>query len=238
MTHLKVLVGLLAITVVASPAAADLLLFDFEEFTATSQRIPTQVHPGALTMLASTRAGVTAVITRTGGEAFDVVECTQPDFPVLWGGRAIDPWYEPDTFDWFVATFSAPLVYAELQMTDFGGDDDTAFMEVYEGPDGTGPLLATVDQYWGMASSPDFAALSYTAEPGQEFQSIKFRGYGVRASDAKHFPNSMYVDNLGVIAMPEPATAALLGLGVITLFFRRRRRTRGGCLRPRGQLHQ
>ncbi len=218
MRHLKLLVGLLVITLGVSPAAADLLLFDFEEFDSTSERF---VHPGALSVLISTQQDVTLVITRTGNENFDVVECPQPDFNALWGGRAIDPWYGWDQQpvpDWFVATFSTPMVYVELQMTDFGQDDDTAFMEVYEGPNGAGPLLAAVDQHWGTASSPDFASISYAADPGQSFQSILFRGYSTLLA------NSMYVDNLAVVPVPEPATAALVGLGAIGLFLRRRKR--------------
>jgi len=185
----------------ASPTAIDPLLFNFEEFDATSQRNPTQDHPGDLTTLQSTKDDVTLTITRTGGQRFDVVQCTQPDFPDQWGGRAIDPGYAPDESDWFVASFSTPLVYVELQLTDFAEDEDTVFMEVYEGPNGTGSLLATVQEHWGAAESPAFASVGYTADPGQTFQSILFRGYSTS------WANSMYADNLAVV------TEAMYDLG-------------------------
>jgi len=224
MKFLTLLAALTTLTLAATPAVAELLLYDFEEFDATSHRNPTQSHPGTLTTLASTRGFVTMTITRTGGEGFDLLRCDQGDFPEQWGTRALDPFHMYSADDWFLANFSMPIFYASLQLTDFGRDDDTAYMEIYEDPDGAGAMVAAVDEHWGTAATPDFVTLAYQSE--QAFMSIKFRGYGLLVSEGKHFPNGMYIDNLTVSTtiIPEPATAALMGLGLAAMVMKKRSR--------------
>jgi hypothetical protein len=193
-------------------AANAFTVFDFETEPGTSG--------GALTSLTMTKDGISLRIVRDSGATFDVFDSSSLPgfFPMSWGTKHLDPFANPATNDWFVGTFSIPLTYVELEMTDFAQDEDTAAMQVYSGPNATGSLLATKSVYWGFNSSPDWVGLGYYAEGNDTIQSIRFRG------GSTDFPNSMYVDNIGVVPVPEPATLLAICAGLAALSARRRRK--------------
>lgn len=218
-TRLAALCMGMAIVLTGSPPArADLVVFDFEECAATSERF---VHPGGHEFLECSVGMITMFVTRSDLEPFDVIEVTQPAFAPQWGTRALDPWFgwETPTDNWFIASFSLPLTYVRLQFTDFGQDSDTACLMAYSSLFGLGDFIGDATAPWGTASSPGFVTLEYNAPADESFMSVMFRGYSTVLS------NSMYVDNIAVesIIIPEPASASVLGVGLCLLAVRRRK---------------
>ncbi|MBN2584414.1 MAG: hypothetical protein JXL80_15240 [Planctomycetes bacterium] len=218
MRHAALLVIVVSILTGAATVRADAVLFDFEEFEASSERF---IHPGTYNVLECHVGLLSVIISRTDGDSFDVVEVTQPAFDASWGGRALDPWYgyEDATDGWFIATFSIPVTYVRLQMTDFGQDSDTAYIKAYSSVFGLGDFVGEASAFWGTASAPQYVTVEFEASDGDSFMSIMFRGYSSVLS------NSMYVDNLTVepIFIPEPAAASVLGVGLVVLASRRRK---------------
>src|SRR5688572_30681309 len=107
------LMALAAMTVTGAQAYS---LFDFESSAATST---TFSHPGALTSLSQTDAGLTLVITRSGGATFDVLNNFGGGgtFPLTWDARSLDP-FQAQINDYFVGNFSNAVNAVELEMTD------------------------------------------------------------------------------------------------------------------------
>lgn len=182
------------------------IVFDFEEFSPTAG--------GALTTLSSTKSGITMTVTRSGGGGFDIFDLSSNTFPVSWDNRALDP-FANGAADFFVANFSTAINGVDVEMTDFGADADTLTLEAYSGANGTGTLLGTSTFDFGFASAPDYAAVSVLSN--SPILSIRFRGGSNVAA------NSMYIDNIAIQPVPEPATLAALAAGV-GLVLRRRRR--------------
>ncbi len=214
--------GLAIVLAGSRPARADLVTFGFEQCVATSERF---VHPGGYESLECSAGMITMIITRSDGAPFDVIEVTQPTFPHQWGTRALDPWFgwKTPTDNWFIASFSLPVSYVQLQFTDFGQDSDTVYLRAYSSLFGLGDFIGGATAPWGTASSPSFVTLEYTAPTDESFMSVMFRGYSPVLS------NSMYVDNIAVqtIAIPEPASSSALSIGLGLMAARRRRWYRG-----------
>ncbi|MCB8933327.1 MAG: PEP-CTERM sorting domain-containing protein [Fimbriimonadaceae bacterium] len=211
--------GLLVSLVVASFAGAHAYsLFDFESEAATSDI--GSGSPGALTSVTMTDNGLTLELYREGGATFDIWDATSTEgfFPLTWETRVLDPFANLTTDDWFIGNFSSAVKQVEVEMTDFGSDEDELVMEVYSGLDATGTLIATKTLSWGGNSSPSYMALGWSSvfESGAA-RSIRFRG-GV-----PDFPNSMYYDNIAATPVPEPASFAALLLGGAALLRRRNR---------------
>jgi hypothetical protein len=212
--HLAVAV---AVTILFSAAASALTTFDFEELGASRTTSPA---PGGLASLVTTQDGIELTIVRGSGARFDVVDLSAfaAEFPTGWGSRALDPLFAGTTDDFFVGTFSSPVVSVELEFTDFGEDTDLLELRAFSIGNGGEMLLGAVNGEWSNSrSSPDFLALRFEVVSGLPIHRIEFRG-----GSSGFFPNSMFIDNIAVV--PEPATL-LLVLGPLAgfiLFVRRR----------------
>lgn len=204
---MKSLFAVVAIATLAGGAHA-VSVFNFESEAATTG--------GALTSLSMTNAGLTTTITRSSGVGFDIFDNTPFSFPLSWGRRSLSPFFAAATDDWFVADFSIALNAVELEMTDFGADDDTAVMEVWSGLGGTGTLLATVSEPWSTNTAPSYVGVGWQSSSSTAL-SIRFRG------ESAAFPNSLFVDNIMARPVPEPASMIALAVGAGALLRRRRK---------------
>jgi len=194
-------------------------LFDFESVAATSTYAGST---GGYTSLSQTDNGLTLVITRSSGSAFDVFDNTTMGgghhFPLTWDNHSLSPFVASATNDFFVGNFSTAVNAVELEALDFSLDSDTIVMEVWSGANGTGTLLHTATNTWGMNTGPDYMAVGWNGGPSGSALSIVFRGGSTAA------PQSMFVDNIAATAVPEPATMAALGLGALAMIRRRRQK--------------
>jgi hypothetical protein len=208
---------------VAAPGTAVAQVFDFESAVATFVSPPDASRPGAYTALVMSSGGVTVTITRSSGAAFDIVENSgfQAGLPASWGLHSLDPFFDFTTNDFFIADFSVPVRLAAIQLGDYGGDTDTAFMGAWSGAGGTGALLDSDGEVYDSAFT-DIGSMTVATGGAFSINSITFGG-GLAGS----FPNSLFWDNLEVHAstVPEPASMVLLGAGlpVVGLLMRRKR---------------
>ena len=199
-------------------AQATLVTYDFEDQAATS--LP---RTGALTSLSITHSGLTVNITREFGKHFDVVANTGGQAkPASWGLRSLDPFFDPTVGLW-VATFSAPISSASIDLGDYGDDFDNLIVQAFAGPNATGGVLATsVDSLPAGGTAFGFKTLSLSAAG---IQSITFGGNG--SSAGAGFTNSVFADNLIVNAVvPEPSALLLVVSALAGLYAAARRRHR------------
>lgn len=194
-------------------------LFDFESVAATSNF---SGSTGGYTSLVQSDAGLSLTITRSSGSRFDVFDNPTMGlgyhFPLTWDRHSLSPFFASNVNDYFVGNFSSAVNAVELEGLDFSPDADVLVMEVWSGLNGTGTLLHTATNTWGMQTGPSYMAVGWNGGPTGSAQSIVFRGGSPAA------PQSMFIDNIAATAVPEPATMAALGLGALAMVRRRRKK--------------
>jgi len=205
-----------AIAAVATASQAALTVYDFEEFPGSFSDTDTSI-----TSLISVKDGITMTMYRSSGLGFCTFDLLSHApafrFPKSWGERAVSPFGSADASDYFICNFDQALSYVEVEMTDFAQDEDIMEIYAYTGLDGTGSLVNSDINDWGLRSAPKWAGMALYCDD-TPIRSVVMRG-GSRA-----FPNSMYIDNIGVCAaVPEPGTLAAIGAGVLGLLARRRK---------------
>lgn len=199
-------------TAMATVGVAQAAFFDFELVASSTG--------GFFTDVTLTNGGVNMDLSRTSGVGFDFID-TVPfqggsfEFPAGWGERTLDPFSASSVDDYFVADFSSALFYAEMEMGDFGADDDELTIEAYSGLNGTGDLVAIESFSFSGNINTDGGEL-ISVSSSEAFRSILFRG-----GDSSN-PNSVYIDNIYVDTVPEPTTMALLGLGALLAYRKRK----------------
>lgn len=156
----------------------------------------------------------------------------------------------------FFTTFSFPLTGAEIEFTDLGGPSgsfDVFEVRLLSGltetssfvvPDASqimaadstdAPLNVTVDPNTGVirvycdgsrCQDQNFVSISFTANDGDFFRSLLFRGYETfdPNSASPLNSNSAFVGRVGVSVVPEPATVALFGFSAVSILALARRR--------------
>lgn len=201
--------AIVPVLAIAASGSAMGQLFDFEAETATAG--------GGYTSLAMTVGAQTLTITRAGGTAFDVVENTggQAGKPGHWGLNSLSPFVDTTGGD-FICDFALGILSFSVEFGDYEpSDDDEILLEAWSGAGGTGTFLGSVG-----ASAPsdttefDWDSVGFGGSPAA--MSIVMKG------GSADFPASLFWDNIHVETVPEPATLAVLGLGVLAM--RRRRR--------------
>lgn len=203
--------GVLALLAVAGMASAQ-TIFDFESEPETDD----------LTELVLSQDGIEMTLSRTSGKTFDILD-TDPflgsafEFPAGWGSRVMAPFTFQEEDDFFLANFDQEITEFFIEMGDFGADSDDIVVEAYSGLDATGNFLGSEIFSYGVDSIPNFAALGWSST-GENARSVLFRG------GSPSFPNSVYMDNIQVNAVPEPATMTAAALGLAALAARRRNR--------------
>jgi hypothetical protein len=194
---------------------AEAAVFNFEGDAATSSQ---SSHPGALTSLVQADSGLTITITRPSS-TFDIVNTNfvNVSFPPSFGTRSLDPFSADTSNTPFFVNLSAPATSVSIDYGDFGADSDTFLLQAFSGPNGTGTLLASATDVYGLLSFPIFHTVSLSAAG---ISSLEFIG------GSPGFPNSVYYDNLVIstAAVPEPASLILFGSALAGLGIIRRRR--------------
>lgn len=206
---LKCSVFALALGAIASASA---ITFDFEDQPGTFDGL------GVHTSMTLGTWPLTATFWREFNTPFDVVDVSlyEPNFsfPSSWGTNALSPFHNTSA-DWRI-TFETPLTFLSFDYGDFGQDED-------------GLDVAALDENGNLLDAFTTSGFLGNLNDG-EFGTATFFGSGIKtlvitgSSSDTNFPNSLYLDNFVATPVPEPASMAVLGLGLAAF---RRRRARG-----------
>lgn len=153
----------------------------------------------------------TATITYTGGSGLFQVGAWAPGWPL--DGQSITSWYDnPYNEAPFKVTFAGGASMFKIGVGDYNADEDHTHLRAWSASD---VLLASAD-YDNPASKygGDFMTVS-SATP------IAY----VTFWDGEPYPGAVFWDNISYTpAVPEPATVALMGLGLAAVGAMARRR--------------
>ena len=211
----------LLVFLVALPAAAAIVTFDFESESPTFTSPPDGSRPGALTTLGITASGLTLTITRESGIAFDLVSNTgtQAGKPAGWGTVSLDPFFAESSPTAFILNFSAPITSFSVEAGDYGGDADTLLVQAFSAADLGGSLVDSSSTPYDSS----FTNIITGTAGGGSILSVRLIG------GSPDFQNSMFYDNItvdtgGAAGVPEPGTWLLVAgsLGGFALIRRRR----------------
>jgi hypothetical protein len=186
-------------------------IFDFESQSGTESPV------GALTSLSMTNTGLTMTISRQGGTAFDVVENinSQSGKPASWGRMSLTPFIDASGGA-FICDFSTGINFFSVEAGDYGADSDDIVLEAWTGLGGTGTLIGTANNSFGVSAFPTVATTGGVI--GGTALSIVMKG------GSTDFPNSLFWDNINATAaVPEPASFAIVGVGALALLRRKRK---------------
>lgn len=167
--------------------------------------------------LSFTDAGVTLALSQNAG-VFEVQDITGFGGPASWGVRTLLP--ETSNPSVMIGNFSQPQAFVGIEAGDFFADTDTITMEAWSGLNGTGILLDTdfIVYPANLGLPGDIASLNVFETVLGSINSVRFFSIGAGGN------SNMYFDNMRTrSAVPEPATIAILGLGIVALVRRRRK---------------
>lgn len=203
-----------ALTLGAPGARAD-IRFDFEHLPGNTDN-----RAGDHTLLSLESGGLHAVLYRTSGERFTVWNSAGQHVPGTWGTKHLSPFFDFLSDDYMAMSLSAPASRVTMEFGDYGEDHDVVEVHAFEGINLTGRRLGWVSAEMGGADMrwDGPTTVTFIAEPGQRFRSIKFRG------GEDPFLHSTFVDNIVVGVAPTPGTLGALGVACALAAARLRRR--------------
>ena len=108
-----------------------------------------------------------------------------------------------------------------------GGSSETRGFEIYDATEGTptiANLLLDVDDETGTRAAPTARSIDLSGAAFQGINTVTFRYYALTTNtDQRTIEFNSMALNGDVVAVPEPSSAALLGLGGLALILRRRK---------------
>ena len=130
-----------------------------------------------LSSLALSDSGLTMTLSRNGGALFGIFDLS-PSGPPSWGSRSLDPFQAGGPPGAFVADFSSPIAFFQMEFGDYNLDADTFVMNAYSGLGGTGTLLGTFTMFWPASNTfPDDVGIGSISAAG--IQSVVFTSSGI-----------------------------------------------------------
>ena len=200
------------------------VVFDFESFEGNPDN-----RAGDYTTLSVEADGVAALIYRTSLERFTVWDSGGQDVPESWGRKHLSPVFNFVIDDYLVMSFVEPMSEVTIEFGDYGEDRDLAEIYAYDREHLEGNEIGYISAEMGENDMrwDGPTLLTFTAAPGEEIWSIKFRG------GEDPFLQSTFIDNIAVKVVPTPGTLAVLGLACAMGAGRLRRRDGVGQHRAR-----
>lgn len=198
-----------------TPVRADLVVIDFEQFSASNTEVYSKLDfvQNGVTFSIYRPDNVTFRLTKVGYIPFGEVSLSPFNGT---GGAGIN---SP-----FVLEVSAPVRSITVSMGDWGEDADTLKLVGFEGPGLTGRFASSEGSLPTGPNNIFTVADVHLRAPSDigYFRSFTLQGGGAS------FPNSVFYDNITLItasAVPEPSSFLLLSIAGLGYFIRRRRRS-------------
>ncbi len=191
---------LASIVVFGAAAFSSAAVFNFETLAT-----------GNIGAFSLTDSGVTA---NFGGVAHRVDDMGS-SAPVGWLSRSL----LPNLFlsNHMTVDFSSGQSSVGFQFADFGSDDDLMHLVCYDGAGLTGNIVGSAAVFYGAnLSAPNDVGTIFVSTSGGPILSVDIWEDGATGQ------NDIYIDNLTVAPVPEPATVSVLVLGLAALLRRKK----------------